>query len=275
MPITPGSVPWTLRLDDTYVVSSPNVTSWTDISGNGKNMTGVNTTVGGGTPTGKASVAFNGMTAKFTSAYAISNFFTSTQLTIFIVAKPTGFTNAGAYYVEGCLLRDNGGYVGVYAGQNSGDKVGTWVADTWPWPNAYVAASSGTWKVFAVRLKADGTLGVSDDGGASWVTDTAGDPIGSLSGSLELGAGSATWFTGELAGVYLLDSAMSDSDLGDIYAYLYDRFILSSGVTVTNANVDASPILSPPTVAAGSYINTLTSYLKHAGLKPGRVKRAT
>lgn len=251
MPLDVNTVPWTLRLDDTRVTSLGAVTSWTDLSGNGKNMTGSGPTVGTATPTGKDSIAFDGANDKFTSSYPLSDFITSTTATVYVVCKPTAFSAAGYFYGEGCMVRDNGGSFGIYAGP--GPAIGAWVADTWPWPNPTTSATVSTWYVVALRLQAGGACSISLDGGATWVTDTAGDPIGSLSGSLELGYGAAAWFTGEMAAVYMLDSAQSDADVGDVFAYLKDRFILPASVSVSvdNAKLSAVPVLPSPIVTVG------------------------
>lgn len=278
MPLNVNTVPWTLRLDDTRVTALTSVTSWTDISGNGKNMTGSGPTVGAGTPTGKASIAFDGVDDKFTSAYPMHNFVTDTNFTIFLVAKPTVFVS-GVYYADACILRDNGNQIGIYSGQDGGNVIGAWNADTWPWPNPRTPASS-QWYVITHRLRSsDGASQISLDGGATWATDYAGDPVSSLFGSLEFGAGYANFFTGEMSAAYIIDAAMSDADVGDVFAYLKDRFILAATVSVSidNAKLAAVATLPSPTVvveAEPTPIIALRTVLPHAYLPPMTLRRA-
>lgn len=254
MPFDINAVAWTLRLDTTRVTSGSDVTSWTDLSGNGKNLTGSGPTTGVTTPTGEVANHFDGTNDKFTSSHAMTNFVTDTAFTIHLVASVTAFSTTGTFYTEACLLRDNGGYIGINTDTTGADSVGAWVADTWPWPNPMVAATGSTWYCITLRLKTDGTLGISTDGGATWQTDTAGDAIGSLAGSLELGYGSSAYFSGDMAAVYILDSAQSDADVADTYAYLSNRFIASTSTSITDANVTDGPTVPSPTVQVDAIV---------------------
>ncbi len=95
------------------VVGSPNITQWTDLSGNGFHFTaGANfPTVGGAGFNSKPNIAFNGTTSTFTSAALVSDVFTAAAGYLVAAVNLTSVSTATVSSSDSTIFADNSGYM--------------------------------------------------------------------------------------------------------------------------------------------------------------------
>ncbi len=95
------------------VVGSPNITQWTDLSGNGRHFTASanHPTVGGAGFNSKPNIAFNGTTNTFINAALMSDVFTAAAGYLVAAVNLTAVSTATTSDQDATILADNSGYM--------------------------------------------------------------------------------------------------------------------------------------------------------------------
>jgi hypothetical protein len=157
------------------------------------------------------------------TADTLDNYIAAGAYTASLLVRPKDpKTAAGAIYANECLAAENGANWGI-AWSASGVALFHYDGVAWR-ETAWVACSANSWH--QVDAKFDGSdLRIRVDGGSWSSPASAGNVAGISSLTIRFGRNYASNFTEmDLAEAKLSKLALSDSELGDIYAYRKARY---------------------------------------------------
>ena len=226
LPVTSGLSLWVKADSITGLADGAAVSSWADLSGNGRNMAQA---TGSKQPVYKVNIVNGLPIVRFTAATFqqltnATNF--ASPISVFYVGKQTGGAN-------GRVLTSvtNNWLLGFWSGaRNQG------YFDGWVTPSGSPATDTN-WHVFSAvetgslsSVYGDGTLVASNGNG---VTGPNGLAIGCFGVSSECS-------NTDVAEVIIYNGALSDSDRGKIESYLNSKYAINGASTQTNYVKDSS-----------------------------------
>jgi len=241
IPVTSGLV---LHLDSTQGVSTPlgnTVTVWADVSGNGKNLSGVNDPQWGTvlTPTGVKAIHFDGVNDRMQRTTSLTGFPTgNSDRTMFVVAKYNSATASGGV----AYGSDNLNQAFALSVKNPGGQL---VLGGWGSTNDLVSTTAGMgagWLVQSGMLAAGvGTL-FKDGAQIGQFTHTYNTVLTRMVLGADLG--NQGYVGMDVAAVLLYNRALSGSERAQVDAYLRSKYVVDTTpptiVVPANLSVEAA-----------------------------------
>lgn len=209
----PATVAWTGWWRD-QSVGSPNVTQWTDLSGNGRHFTAsANWPQVGAAINGQPTISWDGAAQIFVSSTQLSAVTSTTAFTIFIVFNATSVSPGAGYGMSDA---------GAWSFFSVSGAIITARATARVWDSAYQTATStavlsaSTTYVFESRLESS-LLYARVNGG-----NEVSVAFGSIGGTNTLTAGNA--YPGRIAEMAIINSALPQATRDAYTTYAQSRY---------------------------------------------------